>query len=200
MDGLFSFDMGILFWIENHLVNSTLNPYMIELSSLGDFGKIWIFLSIILLSIKKYRWVGISIILALVLSLIFGNGILKPLVARVRPYMVYPGISILNSLPMDYSFPSGHAFASFAAAITIYCQNRKFGLMMLVVAVGIGFSRMYLFVHYPSDVAVGAILGIISGIVAYKLSRYLEEAWSLRKISTMVKPNVVPVKNGIRRN
>lgn len=125
--------------------------------------------------------------------MIVGNGILKPLVARVRPCTLYPGVSMLSSMPTDYSFPSGHAFSSFAAAVAIFCQRKKLGIVALILAAGIGFSRMYLFVHFPSDVLAGVFLGTLSGVAAYKLSCSLAAAWELRQEEQ--EPAVLPLKN-----
>ena len=175
MEWLMSLDQNILFWIQYHVVSIELNPYMIILSKLGNAGFIWIISGIVLLSVKKYRLAGVAVILALLMSLIFGNGILKPLVSRIRPCITYSWISLSISMPLptDYSFPSGHTFGSFAAAAAIFCRSKKLGSLAILLAAGIGFSRMYLFVHYPSDVLAGALLGIISGVAAYKISYYL---------------------------
>ena len=178
MEYLIVLDKGILFWIQNHLVSNALNPYMLGLSKMGNAGIVWIILGIVLLFVKKYRWVGVTVVLALVISLIVGNGILKPLVARLRPCIVYPWVPMPITTPLltDYSFPSGHTFASFAAAVGIFCRNKRWGSMALLLAAGIGFSRIYLFVHYPSDVLAGVLFGAIAGMVAYKTSYYLASA------------------------
>ena len=173
MEWLMNLDQNMLFWIQNHLVSSAFNPYMIALSKMGNAGIIWGVLGIALLTVKKYRGAGIAVILALAISLVLGNGVLKPLAARLRPCITYPWIPVLIPLPTDYSFPSGHTFASFAAAAAIFCRSRQLGTAALLLATGIGFSRMYLFVHYPSDVLAGALLGTVSGIAAYRLSGYL---------------------------
>ena len=97
---------------------------------------------------------------ALLCGLIFGNLLLKPLIARVRPYDLREGIELLISKPSDYSFPSGHTLASFEAAVVLMVRERKrFGWAALVLAVLIAFSRLYLYVHYPSDVLGGILLG-----------------------------------------
>ena len=186
MEYLIVLDKNILFWIQNHLVSNVLNSYMLGLSKMGNAGIVWIILGIFLLFLKKYRWVGVTVALALAISLIVGNGILKPLVARLRPCIIYPWVpmSVATPLSTDYSFPSGHTFASFAAAIGILCQSKRLGVAALLLATGIGFSRIYLFVHYPSDVLAGVLLGTIAGITAYKMSAYLSRSrlWLRSKI------------------
>lgn len=175
MEWLKVIDPNILFWLQNNVVSVTWNPYMIELSKIGNGGMVWIFLSLLALIRRKYRLLGVAILLSLLISLILGEGILKPLIERARPFVAYPGVdvAIVMKQPTGYSFPSGHTFASFAAATTIFCSSRKRSVLPLVLAAAIGFSRMYLFVHYPSDVLVGALLGVFSGIVAYKISMRL---------------------------
>ncbi|MFA6849529.1 MAG: phosphatase PAP2 family protein [Selenomonadaceae bacterium] len=175
MEYLIVLDKNVLFWIQNHLVSNALNPYMLGLSKMGNAGIVWIIFGIVLLWVKKYRWIGVTVVLALAISLVLGNGILKPLVARLRPCVIYPWVPMvaITPMPTDYSFPSGHTFASFAAAVGVFCQSKRLGVAALLLATGIGFSRMYLFVHYPSDVLAGILLGTISGIIAYKMSLYL---------------------------
>ena len=171
-------DKNILFWIQNHLVSNALNPYMLGLSKMGNAGIVWVILGIGLLLVKKYRRVGVTVLLALAISLIVGNGILKPFFARLRPYIIYPWVPmpIANTLPTDYSFPSGHTFAAFAAAVGVFCQNKRWGSMALLLAAGIGFSRIYLFVHYPSDVLAGVLFGAIAGMFACQMNYYLSSA------------------------
>ncbi|SEP37265.1 phosphatase PAP2 family protein [Propionispora vibrioides] len=184
MEWIVTLDQTILFWIQNHLVSSVLNPYMIFLSAIGNSGIIWIVLGIALLAVKKYRWLGVTVLLALVMSLVLGNGILKPLAARLRPCTVFPWMPLLISLPTDYSFPSGHTFASFAAAAAIFCRSRKLGATAFLLATGIGFSRLYLFVHYPSDVLAGVLLGTLSGVAAHRLSSHLStvRSWHWQQV------------------
>lgn len=182
MEWITTLDQNVLFWIQHHLVSSTFNPYMIFLSEIGNSGLIWFVLGMVLLVGRKYRWLGVAVLLALAISVVVGNGILKPLAARLRPGTVFPWMPMLISLPTDYSFPSGHTFASFAAATAIFCRSRKAGSAALLLAAGIGFSRLYLFVHYPSDVLAGVLLGIISGIAAYRLSCYLSTTRSWKNI------------------
>jgi len=168
-------DQNLLFWIQNNMVTSTLDPYMLLLSHVGNIGLIWIVLAIFLLCIKEYRVTGIAILLGLLISLTLGNGILKPSLARLRPYIIYSWIpsDIVVSLPTDYSFPSGHAFGSFSAATIIFCRNKYWGIFALILALGIGFSRVYLFLHYPSDMLGGMLLGILCGIFTYKTVHHL---------------------------
>lgn len=106
--------------------------------------------------------------LSLIIFSIVGLLILKPIIGRPRPFMV-EAFDLLIKEPMGYSFPSGHTGSSFAAAFTIYYYNKKEGILALILAALIGFSRMYLSVHYPTDVLAGLILGYLSSLVALKI-------------------------------
>lgn len=139
-------------------------------SKLGDAGFIWILLAAVLLMIPKTRKVGILVSVALLLDVLTCNVILKPLIARTRPYDVNKAVELLIRAPRDYSFPSGHTAASFAAAAALwFADKKKFAIPALVLAVLIAFSRMYFYVHYPTDVLGGAILGMVCGWLSYKL-------------------------------
>lgn len=152
----------------NNLHNPILDKIMIVITNLGDAGLIWIGIAIILLFIKKTRRCGALMLVSMVLGLIIGNGILKNLIARQRPCWLDETIPLLISKPLDYSFPSGHTLASFEAAVMIFLHNKKWGIISFIPAILIAFSRMYLFVHFPTDILGGAILGsIISETVYY---------------------------------
>lgn len=146
-------------------------------SKLGDAGFIWILLTGVLLVIPKTRKVGILVSVALLLDVLTCNVILKPLIARTRPYDVNTAVELLIRAPRDYSFPSGHTAASFAAAAALwFADKKKLAIPALVLAVLIAFSRMYFYVHYPTDVLGGAILGMVCGWLSYKLlSQKMEE-------------------------
>ena len=120
--------------------------------------------------IPKTRKVGILVSVALLLDVLTCNVILKPLIARTRPYDVNTAVELLIRAPRDYSFPSGHTAASFAAAAALwFADKKKLAIPALVLAVLIAFSRMYFYVHYPTDVLGGAILGMVCGWLSYKL-------------------------------
>ena len=146
-------------------------------SKLGDAGFVWILLTGVLLMIPKTRKVGILVSVALLLDVLTCNVILKPLIARTRPYDVNKAVELLIRAPRDYSFPSGHTAASFAAAAALwFADKKKLAIPALVLAVLIAFSRMYFYVHYPTDVLGGAILGMVCGWLSYKLlSQKIEE-------------------------
>lgn len=138
------------------------------ISSFANGGIGWIVLSVILFCIPKYRKTGLTMALALVFCLIIGNLTLKPLIARLRPYSYFPEMTLLIPPLDDFSFPSGHTFASFASALSLFLNHRREGLLAFLLAITIAFSRLYLYVHFPSDVLAGIILGLASGWAAYK--------------------------------
>lgn len=151
-------------------MNEYLSEVMIAFSELGNGGFIWIFFGLVCICSEKYRQTGIVIFIALLLNVLVGETILKNLIMRERPYISYPAVTLLIPEPGGYSFPSGHTFSSFAAAVVISCSVKKYGkIAVFLLAFGIGFSRVYLFVHYPGDVIAGAVLGIVFGKIAWRL-------------------------------
>ena len=177
-------EIQILHWFES-LHNPITNPIMYGITSLGNGGIFWIILAAAMLLIfpKKYRKVGLSMAIALILSLIFCNGIMKHLWARPRAFWVegqnfvvgdqFENLYGIFQSIHDYSFPSGHSSASFAAATAIFMWRKKEGTAALILAALIAVSRLYLTVHYPSDVLVGTITGILYGIVSYFIAQQL---------------------------
>lgn len=133
---------------------------------IGEGGAIWIVAGLILMVRKEQRKYGMILILSLLLCLIFGNGVLKHAVARPRPCWRHPEIEMLIAVPTDFSFPSGHTFSSFAAAVSILYWNRRFGIAAFALAAVIAASRMYFFVHYPTDIIAGAVLGSVLAAVS----------------------------------
>ena len=155
---------------QQHLENFFLTALVPRISSVGDGGLIWIALSILLLLFPKTRKAGLASGIALLFMLITGNMILKPLVARLRPFTVNTAVELLIPPPTDFSFPSGHTYASFASASAIFRNNRKIGIPSLILASLIAFSRLYLYVHYPTDVLFGILFGILAGWIGNLIS------------------------------
>lgn len=169
---LSNLDGNILLWIQEFIRNSICTPIFVTITHLGDGGAIWIIISIALLFHKKTRKMGILCIISLLGSLIVNNLILKNLVARVRPYEVVDGLKLIIEKQVDLSFPSGHTGASFAAAVTIYqcAKNKKYGILAIIFASLIAFSRLYVGVHYPTDVITALFTGTFISIFVVKLN------------------------------
>jgi undecaprenyl-diphosphatase len=162
-------DSSILMLIHNNIANSFLDSAMPVITSFANGGALWIAITLILICSDKYRKSGIILLGALALCFIIGNLGIKPLVARVRPFDVNTSIHLLISKPKDFSFPSGHTMHSFAAATVLYYTNKRAGILAYLLAIAIGFSRLYLYVHYPSDVLVGIIVGVSMALISIKL-------------------------------
>ena len=159
-----SFDLPILDWIQRTMQCAFLDKVMPLITVLGDGGAFWIACAVLMMLLKKYRKAGFSAALALIFGLLICNLYLKPTVARIRPYDFQEQLGVMINLLIEkehsLSFPSGHTIASFEAATVIMLHNKKFGIGALVLACLIAFSRLYLYVHYPTDVIASVILGI----------------------------------------
>ena len=161
-------ELSILDWFQT-LHTPFLDKIMVFITRLGDAGIIWIVLSIVLLLIPKTRKSGVVMVAALVVDVILCNIVLKNLVARTRPYDVNTGVHLLVAKLHDYSFPSGHTAASFASVTALYLAGeKKLWKFALVLACLIAISRLYLYVHYPTDVLGGILFGVISGYLGYR--------------------------------
>lgn len=175
------FEIKILDFIRERFACPFLDAVMPVITSLANGGIIWIITAVLLLIFKKTRKTGVSVAFALITGLIIGNLLLKNLVGRIRPYDFNEGIEILVARLSDFSFPSGHTLASFEAATVLLIRDKRLGVPALVLAVIIAFSRLYLYVHYPTDVLAGIILGVFIGIFACKAVDKLESRLSARK-------------------
>ncbi len=154
------FELPVLDWIAENLHCGFLDTVMPAITFLGDAGWFWIACAVIMLCFKKTRKTGLMMGVALICGLVVGNLFLKPVIARVRPYDVNTAVKLLIEKPHDFSFPSGHTLASFEAAVVLFLRERRYiGIPALVLAALIAFSRMYLYVHYPTDIAAGILLG-----------------------------------------
>lgn len=144
-----------------------LDDIMIFITTLGNGGVIWIITGVVLLFSKKHKKTGILILAALAVEIISCNMILKPLVARIRPCDINTAVQLLVSRPTDYSFPSGHTGASFAAVAILHLRKEKGRYAATILAGMIAFSRLYLYVHYPTDIIGGIIIGTASAGVVF---------------------------------
>lgn len=162
------FEINILNFIQDTFACPFLDKVMPIITIFGDKGIFWIAVALILIIIKKTRKTGVMMGAALLLGLIIGNVILKNAIARTRPYDVNTAMQaeLLVKALSDFSFPSGHTLASFEAATVLLIRDKRFGIPALVLAVLIALSRLYLYVHYPTDVLAGALLGEFIGIFA----------------------------------
>ena len=174
MDAISTFEGGFLLWIQNNLRNPFLTPIFTFLTHLGDKGILWIGLSLILLAHPRTRRVGVTCLISIVLSFTVANLILKPIVNRTRPYEFIQGlVNIIENQP-DKSFPSGHSTNAFAVAWVMFRSfQKKWGVPPLILACVICFTRLYVGVHYPTDVLVGIIIGILASEAAMVIVKRL---------------------------
>lgn len=161
MDAISTFEGNILLWIQNNLRNPFLTPIFTFLTHLGDKGILWIAITLIMVAYPRTRRVGITCVISIVLSFTVANLILKPIVNRTRPYEFVEGLVNLIENQHDKSFPSGHSTNAFAVAWVMFrCFDKKWGVPPLILACVICFTRLYVGVHYPTDVIVGILIGI----------------------------------------
>ena len=159
------FEFAFLDWLYQFR-NPVMNTISIFFDYAGAHGEIWIAFTLLLLLFRRTRKAGFAMAVALVLYMAAGHFFLKPLFARPRPCDVNTAITILVKRPHGHSFPSGHTASAFAAAFALWLQNRKLGVPALVLAAFIAFTRLYLYVHFPTDVLGGLVLGLALGFFA----------------------------------
>ena len=160
---MLSYEFAILDWIQANMRNPTLDLLMPAITALGNSGLIWLLLAGVLLLTPKHRRAGAAVLAGLVLEIICCNMVLKPLVARVRPCDVNTAVQLLIARPDDFSVPSGHTGASFAAAAALFADRNRLWIPSLILSLLIAFSRLYLYVHYPTDILAGAAIGMMAG-------------------------------------
>ena len=180
------FDLPILDWIAANLWCPLLDAVMPVITVLGDAGIFWMVIAAALLLFKKTRRVGLGMGIAMLMGLLLCNLTLKPLCQRPRPYdyqfdVFNKLIPLLIEQQHDFSFPSGHTIASFEAAGVIALNNKKWGIPALILASLIAFSRLYLYVHYPTDVLVAGLLGLALAFVGNRLAHRVPDRYLLLK-------------------
>lgn len=163
MDSVFDFiqkiDYEVLYLIQKYLKSVFMDNLMVFSTRLGDRGLIWIVISLLLMMKKEHRKIGLYALLALILVRLLGESVLKNLIGRVRPFVGVEGIELLINKPKSFSLPSGHTASSFAAAGVLAYKIKKYRIPLYILAALIAFSRLYLFVHNPSDIVAGIALG-----------------------------------------
>ena len=173
-----SFDLPILDWIQANMRSGFMDFIMPWITILGDAGIFWMICAGVLAISKKYRRIGFGMAIAMVLGLLVCNVTLKPLVARIRPYDFQETLGVTVNLLIekqhDFSFPSGHTIASFEACTVMLLGSRKLGIPATILAILIAFSRMYLYVHYPTDVIASVILGTLFGVIGYLVTHKIK--------------------------
>lgn len=171
LDWIQYMDTVILLFIQEHMRAEVMHGFWRAVTSLGNVGWFWILTSLLLMVNKKTRRAGIAAFCSIVLGALITNLALKNLVDRTRPYEAVAAVIPLIPHPLDSSFPSGHTCASFAAAlIYIRMLPKSVGIATVVLAALIAFSRLYLGVHYPSDVLGGFLVACVASTVVYRIA------------------------------
>ena len=167
-------DFNILYAIQN-IRNPFLDKFFVTITSIpGNYGQMWVVLGILLLIFKKTRKCGITVIISYLLVYGLGQYVLKDLIARPRPCHLDQTVELLISRPSSFSCPSTHSGWAFAGAVSIFLYNKKFGIPVIIFSSLVAFSRLYLFVHFPSDVLFGIALGILFAIlIKYIINKVL---------------------------
>lgn len=172
---MLNLEFAVLDWIQAHLRCAPLDAVLPLASGLCSHGEVWILLALVLLLVRRTRRQGAAVACGLVLDLIACNLLLKPLFGRIRPFAVNPAVTLLVKAPLDASFPSGHTAASFAAVFALRASGSPLWRPALALALVIAFSRLYLYVHWPSDVLGGAVLGAAVGWIGARTVEMIEE-------------------------
>ena len=166
-------DFDILYAIQN-LRCAFLDSFILGLTWLvGDYGQLWAVVGAVMLLFKKTRKCGIVVLVSYALVFLGGQFVLKDLIARERPCVIDQTVELIVARKTSYSCPSTHTAWAFAAATSIFLHFKKWGIALFAVAAVIGFSRLYLFMHFPTDVLFGAVLGAALAIGAYYLVNVL---------------------------
>lgn len=173
-------DFSILYFIQSIRTDFLDNIMLVLTKIAGSYGQLWICVAVLLLFFRKTRKAGIAVILSYGFVFLFGQMILKDLIARPRPCHLDETVSLLVERPSSFSCPSTHSAWAFGAAAAIACFSKKICIPAFIAAALIGFSRLYLFVHFPTDVLLGIVLGVICGLLG---------AWIVNMASKKIIPS-----------
>lgn len=165
---MLNFDMQIIDLV-NKIQFPLLDKIMIFFTSLGNAGIIWIVIGIVLVLRKETRQLGVLLLTALFITAALGEGILKNLIKRERPFEIVNSLKLLIPAPISYSFPSGHTASSFTAFGVFYFMNFRYKWCVLILASLIAFSRIYLNVHWTTDIIGGILLGLTVSYITCKV-------------------------------
>ena len=170
---MYNLDEQILLFIQENIRNPILSRIFVPLTIIGNSGVFLVVVGIIMCIIKKTRRIGMVFLASIVIGFIINDIVIKNIVRRIRPFEAISALEILVKAPKSFSFPSGHTASFFAAATSLFYNSRRNAFVSLVIATAMGFSRMYVGVHYPSDVLAGMVVGVTSGAASIYLYKRL---------------------------
>lgn len=174
MNVLNEFEIKILEFLQNNSCKF-LDIVMPYITYLCEFGLLSLILAVVFLIFPKTRKMGLTLLIAILAGYLIVNKTLKPAFERVRPYNFKPIQNMLIAKKGGYAFPSGHTLVAFETAMSIFLYKRKWGKFCFALAFAVGFSRMYLYMHYPTDVIAGAVIGVIIAYISYRIVNVLWE-------------------------
>lgn len=175
MNALGMWEGQALIWIQENLRAPWLNPVMNFITNLGNEGIFWIALIILMFFFKKTRKIAVCAAISMILTLVLVNIALKPMIARTRPYVLLENLTFITKQPGDHSFPSGHSAHALAASWVMFrMMKKKYGVPLLVLGILIALSRLYVGVHFPTDVIAGCACGMIMAEIAMFAGRKLK--------------------------
>lgn len=178
MQRIADLDFQVLLWIQQNIRGEDATDFWESMTDLGNMGAIWIAIALALFVYRRTRLCGATAMLAIVINTLVSNVILKNWVARPRPFLTHPELHPLIHLPTDFSFPSGHTSCAFAVAFVIYALlPKRYSIPALLVAAFVGLSRLYLGVHYPTDVLAGVLIGLGAAMLAIWCVRRCKGRW-----------------------
>ena len=164
-----AFEVEILYKLQE-MHHPMLDKIMVAATTFGDGGIGWIILGLLFFIFKKTRKCGLLMLISMAVCFIIGNLGIKNIVGRIRPCHIDPSVPLLIPIPGEFSFPSGHTMHAFTAATSILLQHKKGGIAAIALATLVAFSRMYLFVHYPTDILGGLLIGVAVAVLIYKIA------------------------------
>lgn len=170
MDTIREIDFMVLDYIREHLQNGFLDRLMPIVTAFGDMGILWVAVAVVISAKSKYRKCSLTMLIGMILGVVIGNFALKNIIRRERPCWIVDLTSMLIENPDDFSFPSGHTMSSFIASTILMHYDKRLGIPAVGVSLLIAFSRMYLYVHFPTDVIGGALIGIGIAIMTISLT------------------------------
>jgi len=168
---LLRLDHALRAWTVTHRIGWLDQPFFL-LSAAGVAGGIWMFVALVLAILKRFLWRDFArLVVVLVVTNLLTDYVLKPAIHRVRPFRWTPDVLVIGRHSETPSFPSGHTATAVAGAFVFTRVRPEGRVAWWLLAAVIAYSRLYLGVHYPLDVAAGALVGIVCAIGIWRLTK-----------------------------